>query len=359
MQHKITINPRMHSQSHGDGASISIDSNQSQEDVYLSNLPHQLRSLTSKKQTAQLNQMFILFLDKLNQKRVAIKDECVWDQYIKDIRANHPLLLDIFHSDPFTKRCFDKPRGYSGDAVTLDLIYQKERPTATSVLGEQIFEYLIKHDKTTAGVRMRAQFIGGYIDNLFLKQGHDRKLNVLSIACGHLRELDSSQQFWNGNVNVAGFDQDALSLNRLQKDYVEKGYNVATIEGKIRDLFSPKGYEQCVLDANDGDQLDLVWSAGLYDYLNDKTCQKLTKQLFDMVKPGGKLLIGNFMPSDTVSRGYMECFMDWKLVYREVEQIKDFAQRIDKHQVASTQIHEQQNIAFIEITKSKAIKSKL
>ncbi|MNE81900.1 hypothetical protein D3C80_1785830 [compost metagenome] len=41
------------------------------------------------------------------------------------------------------------------------------------------------------------------------------------------------------------------------------------------------------------------------------------------LNPGGKLLIANFTP-DNWGRGYMEAFMDWKLVLRTREQMRAF-----------------------------------
>src|SRR5688500_6773533 len=37
----------------------------------------------------------------------------------------HPL-RDLLFEDPFTHRAYNKPRGYAGDAVLLDLVYSRE-----------------------------------------------------------------------------------------------------------------------------------------------------------------------------------------------------------------------------------------
>ena len=38
--------------------------------------------------------------------------------------------------------------------------------------------------------------------------------------------------------------------------------------------------------------------------------------MFEMVKPGGLMLIPNFAPQ-VRDRGYLETFMDWNLIYRD------------------------------------------
>src|SRR5512139_4125726 len=44
-----------------------------------------------------------------------------WRRYVAAAR-HHPL-VHLLHQDPFTCRCFCKPRGYAGDAKMIDFIY--------------------------------------------------------------------------------------------------------------------------------------------------------------------------------------------------------------------------------------------
>jgi extracellular factor (EF) 3-hydroxypalmitic acid methyl ester biosynthesis protein len=69
-------------------------------------------------------------------------------------------------------------------------------------------------------------------------------------------------------------------------------------------------------------KFDLIYSAGLFDYLTDAVAEKLVASMAAMLKPGGKLLIGNFAPS-CCGRGYMELFLDWKLIYRNADQLRN------------------------------------
>lgn len=71
---------------------------------------------------------------------------------------------------------------------------------------------------------------------------------------------------------------------------------------------------------------DLVWSAGLFDYVNDKVFVRLLKALLPVVKPGGSLIVGNFSDFNP-SRDYMEIFGDWHLVHRSREQLLNLAER--------------------------------
>jgi extracellular factor (EF) 3-hydroxypalmitic acid methyl ester biosynthesis protein len=60
------------------------------------------------------------------------------DQLIADARAH-----DIFPSlqqDPYTHRAYTKPRGYAGDAVMMDYVYQSMPGYSMSPMGAGVFK---------------------------------------------------------------------------------------------------------------------------------------------------------------------------------------------------------------------------
>lgn len=81
---------------------------------------------------------------------------------------------------------------------------------------------------------------------------------------------------------------------------------------------------------------DLVYSAGLYDYVrhyplnSTRGVTGLTRLLFNLLKPGGSLIVGNFMMPGERNRHLlshrfmMEAYSDWKLIYRTVDEIMAF-----------------------------------
>lgn len=77
---------------------------------------------------------------------------------------------------------------------------------------------------------------------------------------------------------------------------------------------------------------DLVYSAGLYDYLEPVVAQKLTARLGALCGPDGRLLIANFVP-DGYSRAYMELFMDWHLIVRDVAEMLELARHAGEGRV--------------------------
>jgi len=85
--------------------------------------------------------------------------------------------------------------------------------------------------------------------------------------------------------------------------------------------------------SNPSKNLDLVYAAGLYDYLSQPLATRLTKTMFDMLRPGGKLQVANFVP-DHPEVGYMETFMQWSLIYRTESQLEDVAKEIPAPEIA-------------------------
>jgi extracellular factor (EF) 3-hydroxypalmitic acid methyl ester biosynthesis protein len=75
--------------------------------------------------------------------------------------------------------------------------------------------------------------------------------------------------------------------------------------------------------------------------------------MFQMLRPRGQLLVANFLPG-IPDVGYMESFMDWKLIYRNRADMIHLADQIP--QAAIRDIHivaeENQNVIFLLVTKS-------
>ena len=68
----------------------------------------------------------------------------------------------------------------------------------------------------------------------------------------------------------------------------------------------------------------LVWSAGLFDYFDDRRFKFLLKRLYDLTEAGGQLVVGNFS-TDNPDQSYMEVLMEWELNHRSAEHLYQLA----------------------------------
>ncbi|MEW6161031.1 MAG: class I SAM-dependent methyltransferase, partial [Verrucomicrobiota bacterium] len=66
---------------------------------------------------------------------------------------------------------------------------------------------------------------------------------------------------------------------------------------------------------------DLVYCAGLFDYLSDRICKRLMEIFYEILAPGGLLLASN-VDSSNPSRNWMEYVVEWHLVYRDRKQLE-------------------------------------
>jgi hypothetical protein len=71
-------------------------------------------------------------------------------------------------------------------------------------------------------------------------------------------------------------------------------------------------------------QFDLIYSCGLFDYLQLLTAVSLYRSLYSLVAPGGTLYVGNMVPQNPC-RWFMELHLDWFLVYRERPEMLELA----------------------------------
>lgn len=262
----------------------------------------------------------------------------IFQDWIKDYCLSHPVSQYLMQS-PFTKRCFDKPRGYAGDATLIDYIYRMgDLMEAFSEAGKMIHDACIM-SSCCDSVRWRAQHLGGEINKMYDQKG--RKISAISIASGHLRELSYVDDFDSKIENFVGLDQDENSNTVARKSFPY--HNLFIFDESIRYVLSKKLPEQ---------SFDLVYSTGLFDYLEDKLAARMTSRMFDLVAPGGSMIIPNFakgMPE----QGYMEAFMDWYLIYRDEVQVFDFMSELDMDEVEGFDIYSDPsgNVLYLKVNK--------
>lgn len=225
------------------------------------------------------------------------------------------------------------PRGYRGDAELMDMFYGTgetgKKLASVGPRGRHIQEVLFDRPSPRAS-RGRKQRIAQAIDMLAYapqEAGKRDGLNILSIACGHLREAERCHALADGRVaRFVALDQDRESLATVARSYGHLGVEI--VNDSIGAIFKHRiqgGF-------------DLIYSLGLYDYLNADTARALTRAAFEMLRPSGRLLIANFTPT-MVDAGIMEAFMDWHLVYRNAEDMADMASEIPRNELDRMEIY--------------------
>lgn len=252
--------------------------------------------------------------------------ERAWPDLALDAVRAHPLAA-LLWSCPLTDHAFQRPRGYPGDAGLLDLIYR--HPDAADAVAEAgeagRAVYAVTQDSAPCrSVRERREILALAIDRVAAERPG---AEMLAVACGHLREAEISAALRAGRVaRFLATDQDADSLRVVADQARTLSPAIACRARSVRDFIAAR---------EDLGRFDLIYAAGLYDYLDDRIAARLTRRLFALLKPRGRLVVANFLPG-LGEQGYMEAFMDWWLIYRTEAEIRGFAGEISENDIRST-----------------------
>lgn len=256
--------------------------------------------------------MSSVFPDVLNQFSQVI-------QVQSDVTRRHSIeflrrkLNHLIYQAPFAERVYTKPLGYAGDYEMMNLIYKQEN-IGKSLFARCLQRYYIDEPAAQA-VRNRADYLIGVIRRELTQASSERPFRMLSVACGPAMEwqrLLPECESLDKVVEVDLLDQDKQALLSTQNRLRQLTSKHST---SVKFQFLHKAIKNIIARGTDFKQYDLIYSAGLFDYLSDPVAVLAAEQLLKSVKPGGRLVIGNFNignPTQVV----MDFALDWELIYR-------------------------------------------
>jgi len=275
------------------------------------------------------------------------------------------LYYQIVQEAPFYWRIINRPNGFAGDAHMMKYIYQNQYE------GETPFgRFLHKHALTTKAcqsVRNRKVVLREEILNL----GGGKVVSLAAGPAEEIKEVLNSPQGENYEFLALDHDMDALETFHDPKhnphfnyalanafQIISNNYIIAKPRMTLKRFCLPRkdfqGWRRLTssfkykIDYLKKDEFDIIYSAGLYDYIktflldHSKGTIALTKNLFDLLKPGGTLIVANFNynnPRDI--RFGMEYICDWNLIYRSREDMLDFARSIPENKIKEMKILEE------------------
>lgn len=221
---------------------------------------------------------------------------------------------------PFASRAYYKPRGYAGDYEMMNHLYRAE-VTGKTLFDQCMHKYFVD-EPAGAAVKNRGYYLVEKLKQLFSAHPAHEPLKIISVASGPAVEqqlfLQNSQEFYGRPVNFTCLDQDEESLKHAQKQlgsierFVKSGYKFNFKNLAIRNVIAGGLPEK---------DYDMVYSAGLFDYLTEPVAQMAAQKMMAALKPGGKLIIGNFSTENPCAP-FMELWLDWNLIYRSKEDLE-------------------------------------
>jgi extracellular factor (EF) 3-hydroxypalmitic acid methyl ester biosynthesis protein len=233
-------------------------------------------------------------------------------------RALHPLVL----CSPFMHRTYAKPLGYAGDyemvrMMTLD-------PFQGNSLYAKILNTFFLNTPPVVAHRNRIDTLVKYLQAETLRATQKgRRAKVFNLGCGPAAEIQRFMRDvnWSSltdftlldfNDETVAFAQRTMTQIRNQND---RKTGLEVIKKSVVQLL--KNSSKFKLGS-----YDLVYCAGLFDYLSDNVCTRLLEVFYELVAPGGLVLVSN-VDACNPSRGWMECMVDWFLVYRDANKMRE------------------------------------
>ena len=147
-----------------------------------------------------------------------------------------------------------------------------------------------------------------FVDILNSLEEKDGKRDVLNIGCGPSQDVIEFLSQGKSHIFFQCVDYD--------KNAIEYSYNKIKEKGFLSNI---EFHRDNALKFRPSKQYDLIWSAGLFDYLDAKTFGILLARQLDFIKPGGEIVIGNFSLNNP-TRDYMECG-NWFLHHRSPDDL--------------------------------------
>ena len=222
---------------------------------------------------------------------------------IETITFLQSLFPDEFLAETIHGYVYRKPLGYAGDFHLIDMIYTYHQ---SGEKGYERWDRYFHYNAATGAVRNRKDFFKQQL----LQKLSDRKkpLHLLNVASGPARDLYELYTRVDPDMLVTtcvDIDADAIAFaSGLCSPYAEQ----------------ISFYQKNILRFSSAEKYDVIWSAGLFDYFEDRLFVMALKRLLTMLRPGGEILIGNFSEQNP-SRGYMELFGEWFLIHRSREKL--------------------------------------
>lgn len=211
--------------------------------------------------------------------------------------------------------CRVKPHGYAGDFEAVERICFQ---SASAVPSLRTWDEMFHRSSGAVAVRNRATVFTG------LTRAY-RPKSVVSIGCGPALDVATALPE-SGIQKLVLLDNDPNALKRAGVNLPANASEMLLHQGNI-------------LRWRTQEKFDLIWCAGLFDYLNDRIAVFLLRRLRAALAPGGVLVVGNFAPGHS-SRSYMELIGDWRLIHRAEQDMLRLAELADVDAAHATVIKE-------------------
>jgi len=231
----------------------------------------------------------------------------------------HPYFLQA----PCIRHAWRKPLGYAGDYQLMDTGYAN-MPEGETALGRMLHQWF---SLTLGGTAVRSRRRWILLEMQRHGRAHSEDWRVMSVASGSAWEFRDllAESFLVDRAQIRCVDQDPRALAAARA-----GYDAAaqTFGRRAPITFVHQDIRALIRGQGEHPPQDFVYSLGLYDYLDERAARRLTASLFGLLRPGGRLIVGNYNPSND-AQPLLELIMDWPLIHRSAAEVAALADGLD------------------------------
>lgn len=238
-------------------------------------------------------------------------------------RELHPLMLCA----PFVHRSYSKPLGYAGDYEMVNMILRDPGEGSTTY-AKIVNTFILRKDTATAHRNRINMLFERLRSEAQRKSMEGRAFRVMTVGCGPASEL---QRFIKNDPLSERGEYHLLDFN---------DETIAHVKGKIEQImgeshrnpiveYQHKSIHDLLREARERSNMlqesyDMVYCAGLLDYLPDRICRRLLRLFYNWTKPGGLIVATNVHPSNPIVH-IMDYILEWHLICRAEAKMAELA----------------------------------
>jgi extracellular factor (EF) 3-hydroxypalmitic acid methyl ester biosynthesis protein len=233
-------------------------------------------------------------------------------------RQIHPLVLCA----PFIHRTFYKPLGYAGDYEMVNMMVRD--PYEGGSVFAKIMNRIFLSTPPVEAHRDRLIYLTQLLKDETLRVLYNKRgARIFNMGCGPAKEIqnyltdcDAGQQT---HFTLIDFNNETLAYTSKVLEDVKKRNQCSAQFQMVRKSVNQL-LKEAFKDQSGRAKYDVVYCAGLLDYLTDPVSKRLLEILYDLVAPNGLLAITQVDESNP-SKSWMEYVLDWHLVYRNAQKL--------------------------------------
>jgi extracellular factor (EF) 3-hydroxypalmitic acid methyl ester biosynthesis protein len=221
-------------------------------------------------------------------------------------------------------RTFQKPLGYAGDYEMVNMILRDPLEGA-SLFAKVLNSHFVAVAPAEAHRNRIIYLTRAIRDETRSRAKKGLHTKIFNLGCGPAKEVQDFLIYDDlcerSTFHLLDFNDETLNytanlLGNLKMKF-QRQTVIQTIKKSVHQILKegPRSAE-----TGKDTVYNIVYCAGLFDYLSDRICRRLMDQFYEILAPGGVLIATNVEASNP-SRQMMEYLMDWHLTYRDGDQL--------------------------------------